>query len=180
MSEKEGEIELLGQRLSYPKTIYGAVFSLGLFTLLGFSLYTVLVLAKTENLGIMSESIIVGGFGGNKDFTISNIIQHQFWTPSEKTIKYEDLHPWVEAASANAADLNNEFGEILTSNDSIFGYRRYEVYGKGRGNGIEGFWWVLNSSPTFTTKDLASIYQDFWKTDSSIYIESYVHNSEFE
>ncbi len=40
MEEKESELEVLGQRLSYPKTIYGAIFSIGLFILFGFSLYT--------------------------------------------------------------------------------------------------------------------------------------------
>jgi len=155
-------------------------FSLGLFALLGFSLYTVLVLAKSENLGIVSEGIIVGSFGGEKDFKETNIIQYQFWTPSEKTIAYKELRPWVIAASQNATKLNNEFGELITATDSVYGYRRYEVYGKGRSNGKEGIWWVVNSSPKFTTEDLARIYQDFWGTNSSIYIESYHHNSEFK
>jgi len=180
MDGKESEIEILGQRLSYPKTVYGTVFSLGLFTLLGFSLYTVLVLAKSENLGIVSEGIIVGGFGGEKDFKRANIIQHQFWTPSEKTIAYEELRPWVKEASPEATKLNNEFGELITSNDSVYGYRRFEVFGKGRSNGKEGVWWVVNSSPKFTAEELAKLYQDFWGTNSSIYIESYHHSSEFK
>lgn len=75
---------------------------------------------------------------------------------------------------------SGQVGELITATDSVYGYRRYEVYGKGRSNGKEGIWWVVNSSPKFTTEDLARIYQDFWGTNSSIYIESYHHNSEFK
>jgi hypothetical protein len=180
METKESEIEILGQRLSYPKTIYGAIFSIGLFVLFGFALYTILVLAKSENLGIITEDIVIGGFGGSSDFKRSNIVQHQFWTPSEKTKNYGNLSPWVKKASINATQLNNEFGEKLTSNENVFGYRRFEVYGKGRSNAKEGTWWVLNASPEFTTDKLAKIYQEFWGTHQSIYIETYNHRSELK
>ena len=180
MEQRESEIEFLGQRLNYPKTLYGAVFSIGLFLLFGFSLYTILVLAKSENLGIITHDIVVGGFGGNNDFTKTNIVQHQFWTPSDKTKNSKNLEPWVKKASTNATKLNDEFGEVLSSDPNVFGFRRFEVYGKGRSSAKEGTWWVLNVSPEFTSDHLASLYQKYWGTDQSIYIETYNQKSELK
>ena len=175
MEKQESEIEFLGQKLSYPKTIYGAVFSLGLFILLGFSLYTILVLAKSENLNIVTEDIIVGGYGGKTDFKRKNIVQHQFWTPSRGTYESQDLSGWVEDIK-DIEKRNAEFGTLLTKNDSIYGYRRYEIYGQGRSNPKKGMWWVINADKELSTKNVADLYQRFWDTDNSVYIESYYFN----
>ena len=176
MDQKEGEIEILGQRLNYPKTIYGVMFSLGLFFLLGFSLYTILVLAKSENLGIVTEDFIVGTYGGSSDDKIARVIQHQFWTPSERTSEFSELTDWVAKASKNANDLNIDFGAQLSKNNLVNGFRRFEVYGKGRGGQKYGMWWVVNVSPQLTSEDLAKIYQEFWGTKGSVFIETYYHN----
>lgn len=175
MEKQESEIEVLGQKLSYPKTVYGAVFSLGLFALLGFSLYTVLVLAKSENLNIVTEDIIVGGYGGQTDFKRKNIVQYQFWTPSKGTYESKDLSDWVKAIK-DIETRNAEFGSLLTQNNSIYGYRRYEIFGQGRSEPKKGMWWVVNADKHITTETIAAIYQSYWNTDSSIYIESYYFN----
>jgi len=176
MDQKEGEIEILGQRINYPKNIYGVIFSLGLFFLVGFILYTVLVLAKSENLEIITEDFTVGSYGGSSDDIKSQVIQHQFWTPSERTSEFSELSDWVEKASKDAEYLNIEFGAELSKNSLVNGFRRYEVYGKGRGGQKFGMWWVVNVSPELTSIKLAKIYQKFWGTNGSVFIETYYHD----
>jgi len=58
----------------------------------------------------------------------------------------------------------------------VNGFRRFEVYGKGRGGQKYGMWWVVNVSPKLTSEDLAKIYQEFWGTKGSVFIETYNHN----
>lgn len=181
MEIKESEIEFLGQKISYPKTIYGAAFSLGLFALVAFTLYTILVLAKSENLGIIAKDVVVGAFGGNGDFERKNVKQFQFWTPSSNTTLLDDSGEeikWLANVEGKAEKMNHEFGALLSENSNVYGYRRYIVFGKGRSQSKEGMWWVVNAKKDFDVEELAKIYQRFWKTEQSIYIEQYYHNGE--
>lgn len=166
------EIEIFGQKISYPKDKHGAisVFAVGI-VIVAVSWIALVPGGSTTNslAGHFSAGGTVDGKGLN-----TNIYQIQFWTPSEKTVLLRDDPKQMWQANVLKGDVgkqNNLFGDKLTSNNNVTGYRRFEVYGKGRGDPKYGYWWILTVSKDYKVRDFVKEYQDYWQTTDSVYVE---------
>ena len=102
--------------------------------------------------------------------------QMEFWTPSAKTKDYLAKHggqvsereKWQILPSDDAVI---QFGSVLHTNASVFGYRRTEVWGQGRSDYKPGWWWTMTVSTDFPAKELAHIYQQYWKSTQPVFVE---------
>jgi hypothetical protein len=102
--------------------------------------------------------------------------QLEFWTPSIRTKDYlptnssgySDNEKWQVLASD---DKVNDFGMVLHSNRSIFGYRRVEESGQGRTGFKPGWWWTINVDTNFTVVNLAQAYRQFWNSPQALFVE---------
>jgi hypothetical protein len=102
--------------------------------------------------------------------------QLEFWTPSVKTKDYlstngggySDREKWQVLASD---DKVNDFGTMLHSNISVFGYRRVEEWGQGRTTFKPGWWWTMNVGTNFTVVDFAKAYRQFWNSPQALFVE---------
>lgn len=118
---------------------------------------------------------IVVETNGN-EMALGETRQLEFWTPSAKTQDYltkvageiGGREKW-QVLSNDDADI--QFGNILHTNGSVFGYRRFEVWGQGRTNYKPGWWWSMNVSTDYTAVDLAHAYHEFWKSSQPVLVE---------
>ena len=102
--------------------------------------------------------------------------QMEFWTPSAKTKDYlpkeggkvVDKEKWEVILSDAAV---SQFGMMLHSNVNVLGYRRVEVWGQGRTSFKPGWWWTMNVSTNYSVGDLADVYQTFWKSPTTVFVE---------
>jgi len=102
--------------------------------------------------------------------------QMEFWTPSVKTKDYllkrggeiGDKEKWEVIPSDDAV---MQFGMLLHSNLNVLGYRRIEVSGQGRTGFKPGWWWTMNVATNYSVGDLAHIYQSFWKSPQTLFVE---------
>ena len=107
---------------------------------------------------------------------LSETRQLEFWTPSIKTRDflstngggYSDNEKWQVLASEERV---KDFGMVLHSNRSIFGYRRVEESGQGRTGFKPGWWWTINVETNFTAVDLARTYRQFWNSPQALFVE---------
>jgi hypothetical protein len=102
--------------------------------------------------------------------------QMEFWTPSVHTKDY--LHKEGGEVIAREKwqvvsndDVVTQFGALLHANPSVFGYRRYEVWGQGGTIFKPGWWWTMSVSTDFSVVDLAQTYQQYWKSAQPLRVE---------
>jgi len=162
-------VELLGQKISYPTTKWGAVSVLGV--VLGICILVALLTywAKPKDVREFIQMGIVG-LNGKVESTHSQYVI-QFWTPSAKTksANATDLEEWEKLDSD---DKVIKFGEHLrVDKEHISGFRRYEVYGAGRAQPKYGYWWVLTVSRDYTLPEFVGTYRSFWGSTKPIYVE---------
>jgi hypothetical protein len=182
------DIELFGQKLSYPRRWPGVVVVLILSSTIILLAYITLVVSRPENLKTL------GVFTGNIQIGVNKIEKQKrfsfgFWTPSVNTkiamepfIKNNphksDTYKWQihNEEKNNIREKNVQFGDILLGHRSISGFRRYPTIGKATSALKEGWWWIVgmegNYSEDFFTW-FASVYKKHWglKEIETIYVE---------
>jgi hypothetical protein len=102
--------------------------------------------------------------------------QMEFWTPSARTKDYllkkdgeiSDKEKWEVIPDD---DVAIQFGKLLNSNLNVLGYRRFEVWGRGRTGFKPGWWWTMNVSTNYSPKDLARDYHSFWNSPQTLFVE---------
>jgi len=102
--------------------------------------------------------------------------QLEFWTPSAKTKDYLHMENGHVVPTEMWQVLSNDdpvlqFGAVLHTNTAILGYRRVEVWGQGQTIYKPGWWWTVNVFTNYTAEDLASTYEDFWKSHQVLFVE---------
>jgi hypothetical protein len=102
--------------------------------------------------------------------------QFEFWTPSVKTKEYLHIEDGQVIAQEKWEVLPNEeallqFGSVLHSNKNVLGYRRVEVFGQGRTGYKPGWWWTVNVLSDYSPGDMGRVYQTYWKSSPTVFIE---------
>jgi hypothetical protein len=176
------DIEILGQKMSFPKTIHGAITAVVFSIVITIIVYIALVIAGDTTSSIVNRLVIgktIDGENLNED-----IYQIQFWTPSKDTEPHVDDsdQQWQRDVIArnNVKKENESFGVKLTSNSKVNGYRRHEVYGKGRSDAKSGYWWVLTVNKDYDVSEFVTEYQKYWKTKDAVYVEVSNYNGNYE
>ena len=160
----------------YPSTWYGvATVFLVCFTIV--AIVSLLLQSKLKieakdlKVSFVDGRLTTGGDVNDKN----DSYKIGFWTPSLKTVEYwksekfiEDKDKWEQNITENQVV---EFANILLVKKVLLGYRRSEVYGKGRSVSKPGYWWIATFKNDFTPKDFAKAYIDFWHSPDSIYVE---------
>ena len=113
------------------------------------------------------------------DGTLSNSKANryiQFWTPSAATQQFlktsnggfvpED-QKWQIVSDEKA----KKFGDYIMDYQLVQGFRRYEVYGKGRSTYKKGWWWAARIEFDFDLSEFARSYSDFWGSNKTLYVE---------
>ena len=182
------DIELLGQKLSYPRRWQGVFVVLILSVTLVISAYIILVQSRPENLktlGLFTGNIQIG-----KDFIRKkDKFGFEFWSPSTKTREAmadylkrfpekSDEYAWqIHDEKANDIRQKNvRFGELLLEHPDISGYRRCEVVGKSTTVEKKGWWWVVGVDGAYSDDFFtwfADTYKTHWglRTSDTIYVE---------
>jgi hypothetical protein len=116
----------------------------------------------------------------------------QFWTPSSETQKFlkdesgnvQADEKWEVTDEKNVdkfeEDLWARFHGTSTDPGPLLGLRRYEALGRGQTRHKAGWWWVLNVSNTFDTKDLAEFYFHSWTNSKGLYVEELNGNGHYQ
>jgi hypothetical protein len=102
--------------------------------------------------------------------------QLEFWTPSAKTKDYLKPNGRTVGDPEKWQILPNDdpviqFGSVLHSNTSVFGYRRVEEWGQGRTSFKPGWWWTMNVSTNYSVVELARTYHQYWHCAQPLLIE---------
>jgi hypothetical protein len=185
---RDPDIELLGQKLSYPRRWQGVFVVLILSVTLVVVAYIILVQSRPENLqtlGLFTGNIQIGD-----DFIKKrDKFGFEFWTPSthtaiamddylerfpEKSVEYQwQMH---DEKTNDIRQKNIRFGELLLDHPDISGYRRYEVVGKSTTVEKTGWWWVVGVDGAYSDDFFswfARTYKTHWglRTDDTIYVE---------
>ena len=168
VKKTDGGIRLLGQRFSYPSTLWGTLGVIAVVVGICFIVYTIAVWAHRENLdalvGFKTGSVTAPG-----KIEVSEGTYHiQFWTPSVATARTRDIAAWEKAASEEKL---NDFADKLLKDRRVRGYRRYEVTGQGIASRKQGMWWVMSVSSDYTLEEFATAYHDHWQNDTPGYVE---------
>ena len=146
---------------------------LGLITIVsGICLFTLiaLYLAKTENLAILSDtwsSYNISLDGEVKQHEKGYIVQ--FWTPSKRTKENSNVAEWEKISDDE--NILQKFGDKLWQNNDVFGYRRYEIFGRGRTTKKWGYWWIVTVDKDYKISELMETYKEHFHNTKSIYIE---------
>lgn len=169
-SEKcsEARIEILGQVIYYPRTIWGMLSVISIFASVCIIFWIVAVKANPQNLKAATSYFSIARSTSEKTDPIEGRYLIQFWTPSVKTKESKDFAAW-EKVDTN--EQLNKFADHLLQDRRVRGYRRYEVTGQGIAMRRDGAWWVMTVDDDYAVVDLVKAYQEFWKNETSIYIE---------
>ncbi|HEX3719906.1 MAG TPA: hypothetical protein VH595_18295 [Verrucomicrobiae bacterium] len=102
--------------------------------------------------------------------------QLEFWTPSARTKDYLGKKNGVVGQRErweviDSDDIVTQFGAVLHSNVSVFGYRRVEEWGQGRTTFKPGWWWTMNVTTNYSVVELEQVYQKFWHSTQPLLIE---------
>jgi len=166
----EPPIELLGQKVPYPRTVFGLLAVIAVCVTICLSLY-VAGTARPENVAAI-VSLWTPRIG---DEPIEDTFLLQFWTPSALTKEAfagssDDAWKWQDCSEVDA----KAFGDKLHENKSVVGYRRWEVFGHGTSTPKHGYWWVLTVREEFTIPDLEKAYREHWgmPEEKQLYIET--------
>jgi hypothetical protein len=163
--DSEARVEILGQIVYYPRTVWGMLSVVGVLAGICVIVWIVTVKANPQNL---ERFLTIAQATSKKTDPIEGHYQVQFWTPSVKTKTAKEFKNWEVVDSEEKL---NDFAEVFLEDQRVQGYRRYEVTGQGRGLRREGVWWVLTVEDSYEVTDLMEVYQKFWKNEGSIYIE---------
>ena len=161
----DDRIEILGQILSYPRTVWGTV-SVACF-IVGICFIVWVVVKTPKALETVTQAFITRA-GPDRAEVFGSHYLIQFWTPSVRTKEADDVADWEKVDSD--AKLS-EFADVLFKDRRLSGYRRYEVVGRGISSTRAGAWWVVTADTTYKPTDLVRAYQKFWKTDAFVFIE---------
>ena len=139
-------------------------------------IYILAVLAETKNIETLS-----GFFRGTVTPDTATLPEPHtytigFWTPSEETAAFwtakgrvdKEQNEWEAEATL---EKNVDFGEFLSLEHAVQGYRRYRVWGQGRGTLKPGFWWVVGVENWYPPKSIVSKYVEFWDSPDAVYVE---------
>lgn len=170
------DLEILGQKLYLPNT---KIKLIGFIVIILSIMITLIVficnkyeLKNVDGGWILCQSVKLK----NNDVNISNLSTIGFWTPSDETEKYLDFsdkeeignYSWQTREGQNNKSfdsLNIEFGKIIKNEFDLNGYRRYKVFGTGKGKFKEGWWWNIGLEENCDDKLLKkfkSEYIKFW------------------
>lgn len=185
---RDPDIELLGQKLSYPRRWQGVLVVLILSAALVVISYIVLVESRPENLktlGLFTGNIQIGTDSIKKQYKFC----FGFWTPSVNTQMGMDpyLQRFPNKKNEYAWQIHNEqnnnireknilFGELLMEHRNITGFRRYPAVGKSTSALKEGWWWVTGVESAYSAEFFtwfADLYKAHWglKKNETIYVE---------
>lgn len=166
----DNRIEILGQKISYPNTPWGAVSVLIVALAVCLIVYILAVIANPKTLELIATSVTGRLTTEGKIESSGTNYLIQFWTPSAKTqtAKPEDLDPWEKIESDEKIV---EFGKVLRSDQRVQGFRYYEVSGTGKTGLKPGYWWAMNVRRDYQLSDFMQAYRSFWKNDKAIYVE---------
>lgn len=188
IARRDPDIELLGQKLSYPRRWQGVLVVLILSVTLIVVSYIILVQSRPENLKTL------GLFTGNIQIRENSIKKQNkfsfgFWTPSVKTRigmgpylqsfpKKREKYKWQihDKKNNDIQDKNILFGDLLLEQRRISGFRRYAVVGKGSSALKEGWWWIAGVDSAYSDEFFtwfAELYKNHWglKSNETIYVE---------
>ena len=185
---RDPDIEMLGQKLSYPRRWQGVFVVLILSITFIVTAYIVLVQSRPENLktlGLFTGNIQIGTDSIKKQ----NQFCFGFWTPSVNTKKgmepylekfpnQRNLYAWQihDDQTNNIREKNILFGELLMEHRNIPGFRRYAAVGKRSSALKEGWWWIAGVEGSYSADFFtwfAQLYKKHWglKEDETIYVE---------
>ena len=182
------DIELLGQKLSYPRRWQGVFVVLILSAAFIVISYIVLVESRPENLKTL------GLFTGNIQIGTDSIVKRNkfcfgFWTPSVSTKagmapylqrfpNKKEKYAWQihNEKENNISEKNKLFGELILERRNISGFRRHPAVGKSSSALKEGWWWVIGVEGAYSAEFFtwfADLYKSHWglKKNETIYVE---------
>jgi hypothetical protein len=176
MSEPPQKIEgvsFLGITVAYPRTFWGTLpyaFVCATIVLVTYFLAPHAAPARRLWLPIVVET-------NGSQMILGDTRQMNFWTPSARTGDFitksggpvSAPDKWQVIASDEPV---MQFGLLLHSNANVFGYRRTEVWGRGRTIFKPGWWWTVNVTTNYSVAELGNAYQAFWKCSSPVFIEA--------
>lgn len=176
---ERADIELLGQRVNYPRTWQGVAVIITITVLIIWVTFIALVQSRPENLqtlGLITGQLQIDT--QEQKVERQKWFRFEFWTPSEKTgqnlANYLSKHPeqadeyrWQihDEKTNNIREKNHRFGTRLINDSAIDGYRRYPVSGDGRSGFKEGWWWVVGVKGDYSEaffKWFAETYKEHW------------------
>ena len=181
-SERRG-IEILGQRLEYPDSPWGAIAVGVLCVLGGFVAWLVVERAdpaRLKELGYVWRSISVQP---DDDLEVqAGAYRLEFWTPSART---KDAYNGRDVPEKDKWEILQdetkvlEFGDKLKADARVEGFRRFEEFGHGRTDRKWGWWWIVGVKDDFSVRDLIRLYRGHWGAEDRIYIETIRRRSEY-
>jgi hypothetical protein len=120
------------------------------------AIYSHIDFGRTHEDLIQLRLVFSGKPDANSDYVITldnkafappkGPVRVEFWTPSVQTQESPKAKPWEKLA--DDAKLV-EFGDLLTKEHIIEGYRRYDVIGAGKGDRQKGTWWIASGKFKF-------------------------------
>jgi hypothetical protein len=173
-------VRILGQVINYPKSICATIAVIFVSAAIVLTVYLVLHAEPGHVRAVRAlwSSIEVAPDG-------SQTIQHdtmrmEFWTPSSKTkfhLRDDDEKQWEGITNEVPVE---EFGRILRMDPNVTGYRRSEVWGRGRTNLKPGWWWTMTVRTNYSVTKLVSAYTNFWKSQGPVFVEVIDNKGHYE
>ena len=182
MSEQSNQLEILGQKISYPNNWPGCA-SVLIVAVAMVAIVYIIAKMPSEKIQTLRE-VFVSGVATSRGLTSDDeYYRLGFWTPSPQTTGFwqawqaespgRQLHhidQW-EIAADNAARVK-EFGEILNCRTCpAVDYRRFDVVGKGSAEERPGYWWVATIRTEVSVAEFVGMYSGFWGSSDSVYVE---------
>ncbi len=185
--EQHPGLELLGQRIYWPRTKQATITAVSLIMGICVVVYTVVALGRPENLGAVATMISAGTYEQNgrpTGITASTI--YRFWTPSPETKKDiakslgipsfenppKDKIPAYYWCSDDESEVD-KFIEILDMHN-IMGLSIVPSKGLGTSHKIKrGYIWevTINREHPISKKTFINLYASHWKREKDIYLE---------
>lgn len=176
------DVELLGQKVSYPTTWQAAA---GVMVVAAIAAtcaiwITWIVMVRTSDRRFQGLAALVKTYSKSGELEESDAARMvEFWTPAAATCPslirvQQDVHDDQKWQCTATDEKSRLFADALLKkfgDSRIAGYRHWPVTGKGRTVEKDGWWWVLNVSDDFSTKDFVRFYSEYWSNDKKVYIE---------
>jgi hypothetical protein len=182
--EDRDRIEILGQRVDYPRTWQAAVAVAVVVLIVAITtvaiVWIVMVRASEtrvhEIAGLVLEVKTFNRSGALEESKQGKLVQ--FWSPSAETCaslraNYGALQPDQQWQCLPSDEPVKRFGSAMIARfgSRLNGYRRWKVAGHGRTTEKDGTWWVLNVDKNFVIPEFVRFYSDYWKNEKAVYIE---------
>jgi len=171
-TQKNEGVSFLGITVAYPRTVWGTLpyaFVCATIVLVAYLLAPHAAPARRLWLPVVVEK-------DGSQTLMGESRQMSFWTPSARTRDYMTKNGGtVPESSSWQAIASDEpviqFGTLLHSDPDVFGFRRTEVWGRGRSVFKPGWWWTVNVTTNYAVAELGKAYQSFWHCSSPVFIE---------